>query len=116
MAVFALWSAPRALPFIPRALTWKPGERSEWRRSARWHVDVGASSGFERRQHLYPHTVENSPVLARFAAHHQPFYEELYAQRLDVIPWEERSRNNRRHSGNAPAIRWAARLQVPQCY
>jgi hypothetical protein len=38
---------------------------------------------------LYPHTVENSPVLARFAAHHQPFYEELYAQRLDVIPWED---------------------------
>jgi hypothetical protein len=38
---------------------------------------------------VYPHTVENSPDLARFAAHHQPFYERLYAQRLDVTPWEQ---------------------------
>ena len=33
-------------------------------------------------------TVENSAELARFAAHHRPFYERLYAQRLDVTPWE----------------------------
>jgi len=26
--------------------------------------------------------------LARFAAYHQPFYDQLYAQRLDVTPWE----------------------------
>jgi hypothetical protein len=57
-------------------------------RSARWHVDVSASSGFERRERVYPHTVENSRDLARFAAHHLPFYERLYAQRLDVTPWE----------------------------
>jgi hypothetical protein len=37
---------------------------------------------------VYPHTVENSPDLARFAAYHRPFYERLYAQRLDVTPWE----------------------------
>jgi hypothetical protein len=35
----ARWSAR----FIPQALTWEPGERPEWRRSARWHVDVSAS-------------------------------------------------------------------------
>ncbi len=75
MAVFALWSAPRA--------------RSEWRRSARWHVDVSASSGFERRERVYPRTVENSGELARFATHHRPFCERLYAQRLDVTPWEQ---------------------------
>jgi hypothetical protein len=84
----AAYCAAAGLPFIPRALTWEPGERPEWRRSARWHVDVGASSGFERREHVYPHTVGNSPDLARFAARHQPFYEQLYAQRLDVTPWE----------------------------
>ena len=33
--------------------------------------------------------VENSGDLARFAAHHWPFYERLYAQRLDVMPWEQ---------------------------
>jgi hypothetical protein len=87
-ATMAAYCAAVGLPFNPRALTWEPGARSEWRRSARWHVDVSASSGFERRERAYPHTVENSPGLARFAAHHRPFYEQLYAQRLDVTPWE----------------------------
>lgn len=30
--------------------------------------------------------VENSPDLARVAARHQPFYDRLYAQRLNVTP------------------------------
>jgi hypothetical protein len=88
-ATMAAYCAAVGLPFNPRALTWQPGERSEWRRSARWHVDVTASSGFERRARVYLHTVENSRDLARFAAHHRPFYELLYAQRLDVTPWEQ---------------------------
>ena len=85
----AVWHAAVGLPFNPRALTWQPGERSEWRRSARWHVDVSVSSGLERRERVYLHTVENSNNLVRFAAHHRPFYEQLYAQRLDVTPWEQ---------------------------
>jgi hypothetical protein len=88
-ATMAAYCAAVGLPFNPRALTWQPGERSEWRRSARWHVDVTASSGFERRARVYLHTVENSRDLARFAAHHRPFYERLHAQRLDVTPWEQ---------------------------
>ena len=32
---------------------------------------------------------ENSAGLARFAVHHRPFYEQLYAQRLDVTLWEQ---------------------------
>ncbi|MPZ26473.1 MAG: hypothetical protein GEV12_08450 [Micromonosporaceae bacterium] len=83
-ATMAAYCAAVGLPFILRALTWEPGERSEWRRSARWHTDVSASSGFERRERLYTHTMENSDELARFAAHHRPFYEQLHAQRLDV--------------------------------
>jgi Sulfotransferase domain len=88
-ATMAAYCAAVGLPFKPRALSWQPGERPEWRRSARWHVDVSASSGFERRERVYPHTVENSRDLARFAAHHRPFYERLYAQRLDVTPFLE---------------------------
>jgi hypothetical protein len=87
-ATMAAYCAAVGLSFIPRALTWEPGERPEWRQYARWHVDASASSGFERHEHSYQHTVENSPELARFAAHHQPFYERLYAERLDVTPWE----------------------------
>ncbi len=87
-ATVAAYCAAVGLPFIPRALSWQPGELPEWREYARWHVDASASSGFERHEHVYPHTVENTPELARIAAHHRPFYERLYAQRLDVTPWE----------------------------
>ncbi|QSB13402.1 hypothetical protein JQS43_17495 [Natronosporangium hydrolyticum] len=76
------------LPFIPQALSWEPGERPEWRRSARWHTDVNASSGFQHRDRRYPHTTENSDQLARFAARHRPFYEQLHSQRLIVAPRE----------------------------
>jgi len=88
-ATMAAYCAAVGLPFTARALTWEPGERPEWRRSARWHVEVSASSGFDKREGVYRDTVENSPDLANFAAHHRPFYEQLYAQRLDVTPWEQ---------------------------
>jgi hypothetical protein len=83
-ATMAAYCAAVELPFIPQALTWEPGERPEWRRSARWHADVSASAGFEPRQRRYTHTVETCDELARFAAHHLPFYERLHAQRLNV--------------------------------
>jgi hypothetical protein len=83
-ATMAAYCAAVGLPFRPRALAWEPDERPEWRRSARWHIEASNSSGFERHEHAYQHTVENTEKLARYAAHHRPFYERLYAQRLDV--------------------------------
>jgi len=83
-AMMAAYCAAVELPFLPQALAWEPGDRPEWRRSARWHVDVSASAGFEQRHRHYTVTVENSDELASFAAHHLPFYEQLHAQRLDV--------------------------------
>jgi hypothetical protein len=96
-ATMAAYCAAVGLPFIPRAMNWEPGERPEWRRSARWHRDVSASCGFHRHDRVYPHTVENSPELARFAAHHRPFYERLHAQRLDVTPWEHHTSSRATH-------------------
>ena len=69
---------------VVKALTWEPADRPEWRRSARWHADVSTSSGFEQRERTYPHNVERSDELARLAAHHRPFYEQLHAQRLYI--------------------------------
>ena len=83
-ATMAAYCRAVGLPFLPEALTWEPGDRHEWRRSARWHVDVSASTGFQRREQTYTHTVETSAELARFAAHHRPFYEKLHERRLDV--------------------------------
>jgi hypothetical protein len=87
-ATMAAYCAAVDLPFIPEALTWDPGERPEWRRSARWHVGVSASSGFEQGERRYTHTVESSDELAQFADHHRPYYEQLHAQRLDVAAWK----------------------------
>jgi hypothetical protein len=88
-ATMAAYCATVGLPFHPQALTWERGEQPEWRRSARWHADASNSSGFERHERQYLHTVENSEKLAKYAAHHRPFYEQLYAQRMDVSPWEQ---------------------------
>lgn len=85
-ATMAAYCASVGLPFVPDALAWQPADRPEWRRSARWHVAVSESSGFERRDRRYAHTVENDDVLARIAAHHRPFYEDLHGQRLVVPP------------------------------
>jgi hypothetical protein len=87
-ATMAAYCTAVELPFIPQALTWEPGDRPEWRRSARWHVDVSASSRFEQRERMHAHTVETSDELARFAAHHLPFYQRLHAQRLEVTAWD----------------------------
>jgi hypothetical protein len=98
-ATMAAYCAAVALPFCPRALTWNQGERPEWRRSARWHTDASASSGFEQRERTYQHTVENSGKLARYAAHHRPFYDKLYAQRLNVTPWEPPGAGDHQQTG-----------------
>ncbi len=87
-ATMAAYCAAVDLPFKPEALKWQPGERPEWRRSSRWHADVAASSGFERRQHGYTCTLENSSQLAEFASHHLPFYKQLHALRLDVAAYD----------------------------
>jgi len=85
-ATMAAYCTAVGLPFKSRALTWEPGEQPEWQRSAGWHTDASNSSGFEWRERTYVYTVENSEKLARYAAHHRPFYEQLYAQRMNVTP------------------------------
>ena len=83
-ATLAAYCSAVGLPFVADALTWEPGERPEWQRSKRWHAHVANSSGFEPRTSVYPNALESSEKLARFVAHHLPFYEQLRALRLEV--------------------------------
>lgn len=83
-ATMAAYCEAVGLPFVPEALTWEPGERPEWSRSGRWHVEASASSRFEQPERQYTHTTETSEELAALAAYHLPFYEKLHVQRLDV--------------------------------
>lgn len=79
----AYW-AEVGLEHRTEALSWQPGKREEWARSDRWHADVSRSSGFTKTAATYDVTVENNATLAEFAAHHEPYYQSLYAKRLTV--------------------------------
>lgn len=83
-ATMAAYCAAVGLPFVVEALRWTPGEREEWRRSARWHLDASASAGFEVRAHPGRDGLESSEDVTRFVARHLPFYERLHAERVDV--------------------------------
>lgn len=76
------WCVAVGLPACDDATSWDAGGRAEWRRSARWHRDVEATRGFERRDRPYARTVDSDPRLAELCAHHRPFYEALHRQRL----------------------------------
>jgi hypothetical protein len=75
--VVETFCAYSGLPFLPHALTWKPGERPEWQRTQRWHIDATGSTGFQDRRNAYPATVDNNPRLMAFYEHHLPFYRRL---------------------------------------
>jgi Sulfotransferase domain len=85
-ATMAAYCAAVELPFIPDALHWQPGQRSEWTRSSRWHEDAAASSGFEAPARRDRHGLTTHPDVARFTERHTPFYDELRRYRLYVPP------------------------------
>jgi hypothetical protein len=70
------------LPFLAHALSWQPGERGEWRRTASWHREAASTSGIEARSDSYQVTVATDDRLAAYDRHHRPFYELLRAHRL----------------------------------
>ncbi len=72
------------LPFREDVLRWEPGERTEWRQSARWHTDVSASSTVQRKERAYERNVETDPLLRGFYEHHLPFYEQLWDRRIRI--------------------------------
>jgi hypothetical protein len=70
------------LPFLAHALSWQPGERPEWARTAPWHRAAAGTAGIEARPASYPETVHTHPRLAAYERHHRPFYDRLRAHRL----------------------------------
>ncbi len=83
-ATMAAYCTATGIPFRRSALHWSPGERDEWRLSARWHTRVSQTSGFTQSSTSYEITTANNAMLARYSAHHEPFYRELRARRLTI--------------------------------
>jgi len=83
-ATMAAYCARVGIPFSESALHWAPGDRDEWRQSARWHVRVNESSGFTHSPASYEITAANNAMLADFTAHHEPFYRALREHRMAI--------------------------------
>lgn len=76
------YCAAVGIPFLPDALNWQPGMRSEWRTTSRWHRSTSETSGFRREANDGPAKVAADPVLSAYRDHHQPYYEKLRAVAL----------------------------------
>jgi hypothetical protein len=73
------------IAFVRSALEWQPGEQEAWKRTPQWHQDASRSSGFTPSTgRRYPAGVHNNETLARYHAHHMPFYERLRAHAASV--------------------------------
>jgi hypothetical protein len=70
------------IPFLEHALSWQPGMREAWRRTARWHEGASQTAGFVRAAPPDLAEIEANPVLAGYLAYHLPFYEHLAAVAL----------------------------------
>jgi hypothetical protein len=67
------------IPFLPDALNWRPGMRSEWQATSRWHESTSRTSGFTRATGGEADVVTANPVLRAYLDYHLPFYERLRA-------------------------------------
>ncbi|MFD8063228.1 sulfotransferase family protein [Streptomyces cyaneofuscatus] len=70
------------IPFLPDALNWQPGMRSEWRTTSRWHESTSRTAGFTRGPSTDTAVVEADPKLRAYRDYHLPYYEELRAAAL----------------------------------
>jgi hypothetical protein len=70
------------IPFLPHALSWQPGMRSEWQATSRWHESTSGTSGFAQGAGGGVEKVVADPVLRAYLDYHLPYYEQLRAAAL----------------------------------
>jgi hypothetical protein len=76
------YCAAVGIPFLPDALIWQPGMRSEWRATSRWHESTSRTAGFSREKNDRADAVAANPVLRAYHDYHLPYYEQLRAAAL----------------------------------
>ncbi|GAB1823632.1 sulfotransferase-like domain-containing protein [Herbidospora sp. RD11066] len=76
------YCAAVGIPFLPDALTWRPGMRSEWQGTSRWHESTSRTTGFARGPGGDVGKVAADPVLRAHLEYHLPYYERLKAAAL----------------------------------
>lgn len=88
-AATAAYCAAVGIDFIPEALEWEQGERSEvsWygEGTGPWHDDLRRSTGIKKSTTVYP-PLEDDPLLVELYEEARPLYEDLLTHKLDVPP------------------------------
>ncbi|MEM9924256.1 MAG: sulfotransferase family protein [Cyanobacteria bacterium P01_D01_bin.50] len=72
------------IPFIAEALSWESGERQEWERTKKWHIDINKTKKIVNLEKSYSVNVDNNPELHRYYNYHLRFYNEMYGFRLQA--------------------------------
>jgi hypothetical protein len=70
------------LPFIPEAMTWDPGHKTEWEIWKDWHKDAAQSTGIQKSMETFKVTIDTSDHLKDFYDQLWPFYEHMHAHRI----------------------------------
>lgn len=65
------------IPFVPEALSWQPGMRSEWQSTSKWHQSTSRTAGFARSSGTTVEAVAADPTLSAYLDYHMPYYEKL---------------------------------------
>lgn len=76
------YCAAVGIPFMPDALNWQPGMRSEWQGTSRWHESTSRTGGFTRGSRGGAELVAANPALGAYLDYHLPYYELLRAAAL----------------------------------
>ncbi|MFF5173749.1 hypothetical protein ACFY3U_14040 [Micromonospora sp. NPDC000089] len=71
------YCAAVGIPFVPEALSWRPGMRPEWQATGRWHQSTSQTTGFGRKAGDSAAVVDANPVLRGYRDYHLPYYERL---------------------------------------
>lgn len=86
------YCAAVGIEFMPAALEWEPGERSEvsWygEGTGPWHDSLRQSAGIEPQKTNYP-PLEDDPRLMDLYQRSLPYYEHLLAHKLDISAGEK---------------------------
>jgi hypothetical protein len=85
--IVAAWCDAVGIPFIPEALRWEPGERSEvsWYDGGSWHANLRNSSGLRPQPRNYINITEAPERVQAMYAEVLPHYQHLYQHRLGAV-------------------------------
>ncbi|MEL6279717.1 MAG: sulfotransferase family protein [Pseudomonadota bacterium] len=82
--VVEAWCEAVGIPFVPEALSWEPGARSEvsWYDDGSWHGNLAQSDGLKPQPRTYGTVDDVPPEIRALYERATPHYSHLYNRRL----------------------------------